>query len=360
MLTFIIFIIVIGVLVLVHEFGHFVFAKRAGMKVEEFGFGFPPRLWGIKKNDTIYSINWIPFGGFVRIKGEEDEAGGPDSFSSKPVKSKLTVILAGVAMNFLLAAALLMVVNFMGLRVGILDGESTDEAQNIKIQIIEVGQNSPAEAADFRTLDEIIGFTGSDDRIEKISTAKEVSDYISSRPGENIKVVILRGSEQLIKEVTPRINPLPGQGALGVSLVLTGEVSYPWYESIWRGLRDTVILTVNVAAGYFEIIRGLIIDRQFAGEISGPIGIASLTGQAAKVGINYLLQFVALISVNLVILNALPFPALDGGRAVMILIEKAKGSPINKSTETLVNAVGFYLLIALMIYVTIKDISRFL
>src|SRR3989338_1055384 len=166
MITAIIFIAVLAVLVLVHEFGHFVVAKRAGMKVEEFGFGFPPRLWGIKKGETTYSINLIPFGGFVKILGEEGEdRNNPRSFSAKPFGAKLKVIVAGVTMNFLLAVFLLMIVNFMGLRIGIIDSDTAKQAIDKKIQIIQVSQHNPAEETGLNLLDEIKSF-----RIDGVTT----------------------------------------------------------------------------------------------------------------------------------------------------------------------------------------------
>src|SRR3989344_1679860 len=143
MLTAIIFIIVIGVLVLVHEFGHFIFAKRAGMKVEEFGFGFPPRLWGFKRGETTYSLNWIPFGGFVKILGEDGDERGPRSFASAPFGKRMLVILAGVAMNVLLAAVFLMLVNFFGMRIGLSEGDTLG-ARNLQVQLVSVSEGSPA------------------------------------------------------------------------------------------------------------------------------------------------------------------------------------------------------------------------
>ena len=359
MVTAIIFILVIGVLVLVHEFGHFIFAKRAGMKVEEFGFGFPPRMFGIKRGETIYSINWIPFGGFVKILGEDGDDRSERSFASKPILARLKVILAGVVMNLLLAVVLLMVVNFFGLRIGLIDEAQNDDIRDRQIQIITVSENSPASAADFRQLDAVESIRLADGSVVLPKTTSELREVILSQTGREMVVTLKRGSQVLEKRVTPRENPPEGQGALGVSLAATGVVSYPWYEAIWRGVYSTYILTVNTAIGYYSLLKTLLIQGRLISEVSGPIGIAGLTGQAAQVGINYLLQFVALISVNLAVLNILPFPALDGGRAVLLGVEKIKGSPIHKRTEGLINVIGFYLLILLMIYVTIKDIVRF-
>ncbi|MBI2062199.1 MAG: site-2 protease family protein [Candidatus Yanofskybacteria bacterium] len=359
MLTAIIFIIVLGILVFVHEFGHFIFAKRAGMKVEEFGFGFPPRLWGVKKGETIYSINLIPFGGFVKILGEEGEQrDNPRSFSAKPVGSRLRVIIAGVTMNFFLAVALLMVVNFLGLRIGLTDDKTVSVARDKAVQIIEVSKDSPADKADIKLLDEVSGFklNGS---VQAVSNAEDVQFFIRENIGKTLTMVIKRNQETLEKEIIPRISPPAGQGALGVSLALTGVVSYPWYEAVWRGVYDAVILTMNTVIGYFMLFKTLLLKGKLIADVSGPVGIATLTGQAARMGMNYLMQFTAIISINLAVLNIIPFPALDGGRALLIIVEKLKGSPVNKKAEQLINTAGFAFLVALMVYVTAKDIVRF-
>ncbi|MEK7603509.1 MAG: site-2 protease family protein [Patescibacteria group bacterium] len=359
-MTIIIFIIVLSVLVFVHEFGHFIVAKRAGMKVEEFGFGFPPRLWGIKKGETLYSINLIPFGGFVKIYGEEGEhLNESGSFSSKPIGVRLKVIVAGVVMNFLLAAFLLMILNYVGIRVGI--GDEMDDisaaARDKKIQILQVVDNSPAQEAGLKIFDEIIGFGNMNGSIISVSTAREVREYLSANTGKEIRLVINRDSKTEIKMIT-----LPekdeNNGLLGIVPLRTGVLSYPWYESIWRGLKDVVFLTGQTAVGYYELFETLLLRGRLIAEVSGPIGIASVIGQAASVGFRFLLQFVALISVNLAILNIIPFPALDGGRALMLIVEKLKGSPVNQKVETAINSVGFILLIMLMIYATVKDITR--
>lgn len=350
MVSALIFIAVIGVLVIVHEFGHFIVAKRAGMKVEEFGFGFPPRLFGIKKGETVYSLNLIPFGGFVKIYGEDGEhRDAPRSFASKPIGTRLKVIVAGVVMNFLLAVFLLMLGNYIGIRVGI--GDEVDEiaavAHDKKVQILRVVEDSPAHHAGLKIFDEIVGF----------STAQEVREYIAVNAGGKIELTVRRNSQIETKEIL-----LPGKddgdGLLGIVPARTGLLSYSWYEAVWRGLTDAVFMTGQTAVGYYQLFSTLLLKGQLLADVSGPIGIASVTGQAAAAGFRFLIQFVALISVNLAILNIIPFPALDGGRALMLIVEKFKGSPVNQKVEALINSVGFALLILLMIYATIKDVSR--
>ena len=357
MLTAIIFIVVIGVLVLAHEFGHFVMAKRAGMKVEEFGFGFPPRLASWKKGETVYSINWIPFGGFVKILGEDGDTHAPRSFASASFFNRILVLVAGVVMNFLLAAFLLMIVNFFGLRIGLIDGD-TGSAQNIKVQIVSVATGSPAEIGGLQPLDSIEGYK-QNGVVVPIRTTKEVQDAVASHLGQPLVLEIQSGTGAVEKTIIPRVNPPEGEGAIGISLALTGTITYSWYEALWRGISDAAFLTLATVQGYYALLKNLFIHGKLIADVSGPIGIASLTGQAARVGLNYLLQFVAMISINLAVLNIIPFPALDGGRVVLLVTEKLKGSPVHKSVETWINMAGFYLLVALMLYITYKDVAKF-
>lgn len=335
-------------------------ARRSGMKVEEFGFGFPPRLFGIKRGETTYSINLIPFGGFVKILGEDgDERNDPRSFGAKPISARLKVVVAGVVMNFVFAVMLLILGNFFGLRIGLFDDEFIAVAKDKKVQIIQVIPNSPAEKAGLKPLDEIVGFEVPGSNIHYVSKTEEVQKFTSEHLGQKIRMLIRAGDNSIVKEVETRINPPPGEGSMGIVMALTGVVSYPWYEAIWRGTNDAFILAYNTVYGYYLLLKTLFFDGRLIAEVTGPIGIASITGQAARVGFSYLMQFVALISINLAILNIAPFPALDGGRAVLILFEKIKGAPIDRRIENAINSLGFVLLLALMIYVTIKDVAKF-
>ncbi len=352
MLTAVIFIIVIGVLVLVHEFGHFVMAKRAGMNVEEFGFGFPPRIVGWKKGETIYSINWIPFGGFVKIMGEDGDQRGPRSFASAGFWSRMGVIVAGVIMNFLLAAVLLVIVNAVGLRIGLQDND-TAGARDLKIEVLSVSDNSPAAIAGLQPLDSLIGYIQNGKEIPFANTA-DLQNIVASHAGMPLELEVGRGNQTIETTVTPRVNPPEGEGAMGISLSLTGVVS-----AIGQGFYDATTLTLNTVIGYYQLLKTLFVHGTLIAEVSGPIGIATLTGQAARVGFNYLLQFVAMISINLAVLNIIPFPALDGGRALILIIEKIKGSPVPQRAEGWVNMVGFYVLVALMLYITYHDIAKF-
>lgn len=360
MFTFLVFLIVLSVLVLVHEAGHFITARRAGMRVDEFGFGFPPRVWSFRRGGTVYSINLIPFGGFVRIFGEEGEhrtAAG--SFSHASFWWQLAVIVAGVAMNFLLAVILLIISNFGGLRVGVFDEATLVRATDRKVQILQVTPDSPASAGGLRPLDEIVGFRDTDNTLIPTLTSEDVQKFAYSHAGTEVEIVVRRGND--VQDIPLQLRSVlgPGQGPIGISLALTGVIRYPWYESIWRGAVDASRLFLATIVGYWGLLSSLFSTGSLGADVSGPIGIAALTGQAARVGFTYLLQFMAMISVNLAVLNILPFPALDGGRAVIVIAEKLRGRALRESTERGINALGFALLLALMVAVTVKDIVKF-
>lgn len=360
MFTFIVFILVLSVLVLVHEAGHFIVAKKTGMKVEEFGLGFPPRLWSFQHNGTIYSINVILFGGFVRIFGEEGEQRtAPSSFGFAGFWSQLAVVFAGVAMNLVLAAVLLVICNFGGLRVGIFDEDMAARARDVKVQIIQVLQSSPAERAGLRPLDEILGFKQTDrSELERIATPEDVQKFAYSHMDASVIISIRRGSDIVDLPMVLRSSSNPNEGPIGISLARTGVVRYPWYQSMWLGVVDTWHLFTATLVGYGGLLASLFRTGSLGADISGPIGIASMTGQAARVGFTYLLQFMAMISVNLAVLNVLPFPALDGGRAVMIIAQKLRGKSLRESTERTIHALGFIVLLVLMVAVTIKDVVK--
>jgi regulator of sigma E protease len=350
MVTLLIFLLVISVLIFVHELGHFTVAKWSGMKVEEFGFGFPPKLWSFKWKGTLYSINAIPFGGFVRIFGEEGESRGtPGSFSHANTWARLGVVVSGVFMNFVLAVVLLAISNFAGLRVGLFDPATTARATDQRIQILEVQSDSPAAIGGLQTLDQILGF----------KTPEEVQRFAYAHAGERVTLSIRRGSATISVPLTLRKTTTPGQGPIGISLALTGVVRYSWYQSIWRGIADAWMLFTATIAGYWGLLVSLFTTGSLGADIAGPIGIAALTGQAARVGFTYLIQFVAMISVNLAVLNILPFPALDGGRAVLVLVERIRRRALKMSTERTINTIGFAILLALMVAVTVKDVVKF-
>jgi len=357
LLTAIVFILILSILVLIHEFGHYYTARKLGVKVEEFGIGFPPRIWGYKSKKTgiIYSINWIPLGGFVKIKGEEgghrDEK---DSFSHKKIWKRIVIVSAGVFMNFVLACALLAI----GFTVGapqVVD-PNMDEArlENPKVQVYEVLPDSPAQKAGIKAGDAIVSING-----QKVEKPEQLTDYIQQKENQEVELKVKRFDEEKEFAVQPKYMEDLEKSAIGVSTVRTAIVSYPWYKSIWLGVKSGTLMTGQIIKGLAIIIKNLVTTGQAGLEVAGPVGIAVLTGQVTRMGFIYVVQFAALLSLNLMIINFIPFPALDGGRVLFLLIEKARGKPIKSKIENLIHTIGFALLIILIIIITGRDIFKF-
>jgi len=373
-LTIATFLIVLSLLVFVHEIGHFWTARKFGVKAEEFGFGFPPRIWGIYKNEqgkwqqvrgarevknvpkTIYSINWIPIGGFVKIKGEDGEnENEPDSFISRPIWQRAVMLSAGVTMNVILAAILISIGLMFGLPQALDDGlSSRAEVEDKKVQIIQVMSDSPAEKAGLKMGDTIAGVNDI-----SIKNDEELQSFVGGRVGQELNYKIKRGQEELVYKITPEIREETGRGGIGIAIINIGLVKYPWYLAIWEGAKTTIFLVWVIVVAFYELFKGLIMGQGLSADIAGPVGIAALTGQMAKMGFIYILQFAALLSINLAIINFLPFPALDGGRVLFLIIEKVKGSPVKREVEAIIHNAGFALLMLLVLVVTFRDIARF-
>lgn len=354
-LTLIVFIFILGLLVFVHELGHFVAARKNGVKVEEFGFGFPPRIFGIKKGETIYSINWIPLGGFVKIKGEtgeyEEES---DSFAHKKIWQRALILSSGVGMNFVLAAVLLSFGFMIGLPQ-VVDGDlGSAKIRDAKIQIVQVLENTPAEEAGLEVGDTILSVDG-----QKSDSVVNLQNYIDEKIDVPVKFEFERDEEMFQKEIVPIRLTETSKGGIGVGLLKSGIVSYPWYFAVWKGAESTVLFTKEILVALYELIKNLIVAQKVAVDLSGPVGIAVLTGQVARMGFIYLLQFTAMLSVNLAVINFLPFPALDGGRILFLVIEKIRRKPVSQKIENLIHNIGFALLMVLVVLVTYRDIVRF-
>lgn len=371
----IIFILVLGALIFVHELGHFLMARRSGMKVEEFGFGFPPRLGGFVWNEekkrhvfvlgnkdvaspyTVYSLNWIPFGGFVRIKGENgDGAHESDSFASKGAIPRIKTLSAGVVMNFFFAWFLISIVLMLGFPRGIEENEKIDPS-TVDVQIAQVSPETPAEKMGLKMGDVIVSVNG-----EKFLRVKRVQDIIEQQKdkGKEVVFVVRRGEEVLTFSGVPRTDHPETQGALGVALGEITLAQYSFFEAIVQGAVSTWNNTVMMVVGIGKLLTSLFTaDSAGLADVSGPLGIAYLTKEVSNLGFVYLLYFTAILSINLAVLNILPFPALDGGRILFILIEKLKGSPVSERVEGYFHQAGFLLLILLMIAVTVHDFSKF-
>ena len=357
MTVIITFLVVLSALVFVHEFGHFVVARAAGMKVEEFGFGFPPRLFCVVRHGTTYSINWIPLGGFVKIKGESGEgAFETDSFINKKPWQRFLVLIAGVAMNFAFAWFLF----FVGFMVGMPGAVSEDlsssaRVRNESITIVEVLPDSPAARAGIKAGDEIVSI---DCRVFGKDT--QAKDYFAQNGSKGVSLIVLEesGEYKTSSLVSEQLNGLGGEG-VGIGFISTGVVSYPFFHAVFRSAIATFETTVQIVVSFCSYIWSIVANSDVAIDLSGPIGIAVMTGQVAAMGYIYLLQFTAILSLNLAIINMFPFPALDGGRMLFLLIEKLRGRSLGARFEAAAHNLGFILLMCLVAVVTFKDLANF-
>ncbi len=362
-----VFILILGILIFSHELGHFVVARRNGIKTDEFGFGFPPRIggfvrvenkwkfiWGNKEigsKNTIYSLNWIPLGGFVKIKGENgEEKEEADSFASKKPWVRAKVLAAGVIMNFILAWFLYSVGYVVGNPEAVENGPS--------VQIINVIDESPAKQMGLKPGDEIFKTqTLSDGNVIQINTVEDVQNYIGNFKGQEVALKIKRGKEAMNLKGVPRVNAPEGQGSLGIELAQVSIVKYPWYQAPWLGLLKLKEVFLAIFIVLYEALKSFLVWKAPAGlEIAGPVKIFNLTGDFVRLGYIYVIQFAALLSVNLGIMNALPIPALDGGRILFVIIEKIKGRPVKEKTEQFFHTVGFFALIMLMIFIITREL----
>lgn len=351
--TILIFLLVLSLLVFVHEFGHFITAKRAGVKVHEFGFGFPPRLIGIKRGDTIYSINWVPLGGFVKIKGEGgEERDESDSFSNKKISRRIFIVAAGVLMNLVLTAVLLTIGAGIGSPRAVPKGDRFAILKDPAVQIVSVLPESPADKAGIEVGDVILSVDG-----EAAEEVESVRDKVASKDFVNLR--LKRGDEELEKNVETTFLQEAGRWGIGVALLHTAIVRYPWYIAPIRGIAETGIYIKEIALAFGRIIGDLFVGRPVTVDLQGPVGIAVLTGRVARLGFVYLLQFTALLSINLAFINVFPFPALDGGRILFLAIEGIRKKPISRKVEAMIHNIGFALLITLVMFVTYRDILRY-
>ncbi len=368
-ITIIIFIVILSLLVFVHEAGHFIFAKRSGMGVHEFGFGFPPRVVGIQKQEgkwrivwgkkavdpdsTVYSINAIPLGGFVKIMGEDnDEASDSRSFTNKSFFARFGTLFAGVGMNIITAWIILSIGFMVGLpiAVNVLE-EIPKNAQftNQQILIGEVKTDSAAEAAGLKDSDIITSVDG-----QKFIDISELQEYIKQHRGQKLVFDVQRINEQVKAEVVTSADTDPEKGVVGIGLAYYGKIKFGPIQSILQGAQTTVNQLKAIVTGLAKIFS----SKDGVKGVGGPVKIAQLTGQVADLGLIPLLQFTAFLSLNLAILNTLPFPALDGGRMLFLIIEKLRGKPNNQSIEQYANAIGFMLLLLLMVVITVRDVSQ--
>jgi regulator of sigma E protease len=360
LLTVIIFLSVLSLLVLVHELGHFLAARKFGVRVDEFGFGLPPRLFGIKRGETVYSLNWLPIGGFVKLYGEDEEkeTKGPDSFFAKPKKIRAAILTAGVLMNFLLAILVISYIFTQGVLV------PTD-----KVFVKEVSPGSPAEKAGLKIDDNIIKC---DQKI--IKTPEELISYTKQHFGEEVVLEIERcdplyprrelgqlvSCQHELVKIIPRKDAPKNEGAMGMAISNLVEKKYSLVQAPFLGTAEAFRLSWLMVSEIGKILFKVITFQPVKADIAGPLGIAQATGQAVKFGAMAVLQLLGLLSLNLAVVNILPFPALDGGRLLFIGIEALTGKRVKPYWERWVHQIGMMLLLSLLALVTINDVLRIL
>ncbi len=387
MVTIILFILILGILVVVHEWGHFFTAKKCGIKVHEFGFGYPPRafgwyrdertkklrwVWGSGKSNLkktiagdeqqkefpgmLWSINWLPLGGFVRIKGENGEKGEEqDSFGHHTAGKRILVLAAGVIMNVILAAVVLSTGFMIGLPADVSQGvdKYAQIVEQPSVIVESVEKDSPAEKAGIKFGDKI---TQVDE--QKIATTQDLIQYVGARSDTKVIVHIQRGIETLeLKATVTKANDDEAP-RLGVGIAEAGIIRYPWYIAIYKGFIGAGIGLITIFVSFYYLIANLITGHGLMFDIAGPVGIAQVVGQSAKLGFQYVLNVVAMLSLSLAAINILPIPALDGGRILFVLLEKIKGKPVSMKYEQIAHTIGFVLLMILVVAVTWRDITK--
>lgn len=360
-LTLIIAFLSLIVLMIIHEFGHFIIAKKFGVKVEEFGVGYPPRIFGKKFGETLYSINLLPLGAFVKIYGEEGDVNDYRSFSNLPIFKRVLIIIGGVVAFWIASIILFSVVFAIGADIPVGD-QDVAELTNTRVQIISIANDSPAKAAGLAIGDIMLNFKLKDTEI-KINKIKDVQDFTKEKAGAEITLVVQRQGKTIETLLTPRVSLPQGQGALGVGLERMGTLikKYPWYQAPLRGTLYTGEVTIKAVQGLFTVLKDLFMGKGVpkGAEMLGPIGITVFLARAVDFGFGFFLYFIASISVFVAIFNIFPIPALDGGKLIFLAIEKIRGKPVSTRVEQNITVIFFFLLIALSLFVTIKfDIPR--
>ena len=381
-MSILIFIIILLVLVVSHEFGHFIVAKMNNIRVDEFSFGFPPKLFGKKIGETTYNFNLLPLGGYVKIFGENideadllevgflDKEETPEkielasrSLANKPKYIQAMVLLAGVTMNFLVAWLLLSIGFMSGLPTSVGTAPSGVTIENQALTITSVLSNSPAEKGGIKVGDKILSLNTTMDSTKLSSSnlsTENVQSFVKSHNGEEVNISLMRGKEPIVVTVIPEKNKSGDNAMIGISMDIIGTLKLPISGAIWEGLKLSGDIFVGTAVGFYNLIHSALIGQGSMSNLTGPVGIVGVVGDAAKFGFIYLLSFTALISINLAVINLIPFPALDGGRLLFLLIEKIKGSRIKPQIANIINMIGFGLLMLLMVVITYHDIVKLL
>lgn len=352
--TIFIFFIVLSILVIIHELGHFTVAKLIGVKVEEFGFGIPPRLFGFTYKGTLYSLNALPFGGFVKVYGEEEallkkeltDAEKKLSFAHKTPLQRAAVLIAGVFLNFMLGWVLISYLFTQGVPV---------PSNDVRVQ--SVSKNSPAAQIGLKENDILVKAQAGKTTMN-ISNFEDIQRISKTYAGKPLELTVERNGAEFVKTITPRAKPPKGEGALGIVITTYEIKKYTPLQAPYYGLKESAHITLEIGKELLKSLGRLFTFQKQQGEIAGPIGIAQMTSQAAQAGLNPLLQLIGLLSLNLAVLNILPFPALDGGRLMFVIIEAVTKRKVPAEFEHKLNIIGFSFLIGILVLVTIHDVIK--
>lgn len=360
-MSLILFLIILSALVIVHELGHLGVAKFFGIRVDEFGLGYPPKAKKLFRwKGTDFTINWLPFGGFVKIFGEnyaegEDKSSrtSSDSFQHKNRGIQAAVLVAGVVGNFLFAWLLI--------SIGFISGVPAPAGLDLPVKdpqtvITMVLPGSPADESGLKTGDAIVSLSRGTQSTSELSP--ETASQFITESFSAINFTVKRGDEISIKAVTPKSGIIGERPGVGISMETVGTVELPVHQAVWQGLKTASLLTLATAEALGSFIWQAIGGRADLSSVTGPVGLVGMVGDVSELGLGYLLTFTALISINLCIINLLPFPALDGGRLLFVGIEALTRRSIPPRVFNSLNAAGFALLIFLMILVTINDVGN--
>jgi len=356
-------------LMIIHEFGHFIIAKKFGVRVEEFGIGYPPRIFGKKVGETIYSVNWIPLGAFVRIYGEEGGVDDLRSFQSLKIWKRVLIVIGGVVAFWIAAIIIFSIVFAIGTDLPVGD-QDAQGLTNVQVKVVGVSANSPASDAGVQIGDTLLQLTSpkyesanAGPFVQPIDKVKDFQDFTKAHAGEQLDLKLKRGGKTFDVILHTRTTAPAGQGLVGVGLerMATLIQKYPWYEAPIQGAIYTWQTTVNSLKGLYMTFASLFAGKGApqGAEFAGPLGITVFLANAASYGVGFFLYFIGVISVLVAIFNLFPIPALDGGKLIFLLIEKIKGKPVSPKIEQVITLVFFVILISLSLFITVRfDIPR--
>lgn len=359
-----IFFAILVFLVVVHELGHFLVAKWFGIRVDEFAFGFPPKLFGKKFGETEYVVNLLPIGGYVKIYGEDpsENTEGPDrkrSFAHKPRYVQAAVLLAGIAMNILFAWVLFSGAYLMGAETSVAAVPENVKVQNERSAILQVAKGSPADTLGVQAGDSLVSLATFKEFIEPKS-GKEVSDFVARHQEGQMTIGYKKKGDETITyaPIVPQAYEGADKKIIGLTVDRVGVLDLPIHLAFWQGMKTTASYTVLTAEAFLNLIKNIFTGKGGVQELTGPIGIVGVVDQVRVFGIAALFTFAAIISINLAVLNLIPFPALDGGRLLFVVIESVIRRPLPLVFQAWTNMIGFGMLLLLMVFVTWQDIAR--